>query len=1239
MILATILVAAVASLTAPNQARIAEIATKLPSAPQWAEDGIDAAANVKRADALLKEAVPDCADKLYLMFTQNGNRTEYEKPYFLRGKNLECLAATESKEGKGKYLEKVVEYLNAICSERCWTMPAHDTKLINFNGTGITIDLGAAHRSHTLARVLVLLKGRLPADVEAKVRAELERRIFAIYRKTAKDSADPRKLNGNWWFFCRSNWNAVCHSAVVRAALAVIPDAKVRAEFVEGAERGMKFFLESFLEDGYCTEGGGYWNYGYGNFLDLVLAVKRATGGFVDYSRLPRAKEAMEYGYGYRLVPGICPNFADGGASSPSVKLLKIGPELWPEFAPLVEGKLTERTFFPCAQVYIGRSERLAFAIKGGNNAELHNHNDIGSWTLVADGIEVAGDPGGEVYTARTFSKDRYVSKVLNSYGHPVPKIAGELQKTGAAYKGKILKNEFSAKSDRFDIDLSGAYECTKDWPGAIVRETHFNRAKSRLTLVDRLNSRKNAPFESAIVTYADVQKGSNGKTLLLEMKSKDGKKSVTVKVEIGVKGGDWYLEEELIENPGRRTAKRIAVVFDKPVKEATIGWRFSVADVKSAEERELALSLAEIFEKSAAHYKALDAAATPQMNDPKKGLMVPHGFKAKENRLDMRSVLWWTSGHYPGSLWYLYEATGDDFFRDRALVWTKNNATNSTADTNHDLGFIMYCSYGNARRLLNTEEFNPILVETAETLSRRFNDNLGLIRSWGKIDDTKTFLVIPDNMMNLELLMNATKYSGNRRFADIARSHADVTMKNHFDAEGGTFHVLNYDQKTGWIMEKRRGQGACVGTSWSRGQSWAIYGYTMMYRETGNRAYLDFARKVSDFAIFHKNMPEDGVPYWDFGAPGEERDSSAASIMAAGLLELSTYVPAPLSKVYRDFAVKQLRSLASPAYYSAPGENGEWLLKHGVGAKPVNSEIDTPLNYGDYYFLEALLRFGELVDGDLRVAPRKAAKAKMFVDARHVPERMDDFVWENDYFGARAYGPGVSLPRPKGEGLVSSGFDIFNKAIPDIMMADALIRGVKEKISYHDNNGIGFDNYKVSTGRGVGGIGMKDAKGKWLYEGNWRTQKVLEKTADKVVFELGYSRYTVRGTMEKGLPFCRFDVRPNGKKLPVALIGPGLDVSPKRKHNGALAIDPTLGYIANYEPTDGKNGNVMTAIVLPGGGTLQLDDTGSMLLLQDKGEFTFYAGASWSGAGKWRTAEEWHDYVKKFATRFAAVK
>jgi len=181
--------------------------------------------------------------------------------------------------------------------------------------------------------------------------------------------------------------------------------------------------------------------------------------------------------------------------------------------------------------------------------------------------------------------------------------------------------------------------------------------------------------------------------------------------------------------------------------------------------------------------------------------------------------------------------------------------------------------------------------------------------------------------------------------------------MKNHFRADGGTYHVLNYSQTDGRVQEIRRGQGASCFTAWSRGQSWAIYGYTMMYRESGNKAYLDFAQKVADFAINHPNMPEDGIPYWDYGAPGEERDSSAGSIMASGLLELANYVDAEKGAMYRKFAVKQLLSLASPAYFSEGDEIGHFLLKHGVGSKPKGSEIDTPLNYGDYYFLEALVR------------------------------------------------------------------------------------------------------------------------------------------------------------------------------------------------------------------------------------------------------------------------------------------
>lgn len=399
----------------------------------------------------------------------------------------------------------------------------------------------------------------------------------------------------------------------------------------------------------------------------------------------------------------------------------------------------------------------------------------------------------------------------------------------------------------------------------------------------------------------------------------------------------------------------------------ALVHLMLAVAACLTPQEVELKAKLPEIFAKSAAHYRALDAAATPLMHDADGKPRVPHGWrkwKTGKDELDMREIYWWTSGHFPGALWYLHEATGEAFFRARATAWTEILRPIATYGDNHDVGFMMYCSFGNARRILKTDRYDDLLVQTAKTLSQRFNEKLGLIRSWGKSDDTQTFLVIPDNLMNLELLEAAAKISGDSRFDMIARSHATKTLQNHFRADGGTYHVLDYDQRPGFlgsVQNIHRGQGLSCQTAWSRGQSWAIYGYAMMYRETKAPAYLAFAQKVTDFAINHPHMPADGIPYWDFGAPGEERDSSAGSVMASGLLELAGLVGGEKGAAYRAFAVKQLLALASPAYFASPGENGDWLLKHGVGHKPVNSEIDTPLNYGDYYFLEALLRFRRL--------------------------------------------------------------------------------------------------------------------------------------------------------------------------------------------------------------------------------------------------------------------------------------
>lgn len=387
-----------------------------------------------------------------------------------------------------------------------------------------------------------------------------------------------------------------------------------------------------------------------------------------------------------------------------------------------------------------------------------------------------------------------------------------------------------------------------------------------------------------------------------------------------------------------------------------------SAAVFAATPEETLRENLPTIFARAAEHYKALDAAATPLADKGKKGAwQVPHGFRRDSRSLDMRKLNWWTTGHYPGSLWYLFEAMGEAFFRERATFWTELLEPNKNDSSHHDTGFIMYCSYGNARRLLQTKKYDDILLTTAASLSKRFNESLGLLRSWGSISEKKNFLVIPDNMMNLELLEWAAKNAGSEgdraQFAKVARSHATRTMAHHFRKDGGTYHVLDYCQMDGRVQAIQRGQGASCETAWARGQAWAIYGYTMMYRESGDRAYLDFAQKVSDFVVNHPNLPEDGVPYWDFGAPGEERDSSAAAIMASGFLELSKYAPAEKAKAYRSLAVRQLTSLSSPAYFSEGDEIGHWLLKHGVGHKPAGSEIDTPLDYGDYYYLEALLR------------------------------------------------------------------------------------------------------------------------------------------------------------------------------------------------------------------------------------------------------------------------------------------
>ena len=317
-----------------------------------------------------------------------------------------------------------------------------------------------------------------------------------------------------------------------------------------------------------------------------------------------------------------------------------------------------------------------------------------------------------------------------------------------------------------------------------------------------------------------------------------------------------------------------------------------------------------------------------------------------------------WTSGFFPGSLWYVYEFTGDESVKDAAVRYTQMLNPLREYTGTHDLGFMVNCSYGNALRLSPNDTIPAVLIETADNLCGRFNEEIGCIRSWDF--GTWNYPVIIDNMMNLDLLFSASKLTGNPYYKEVAVKHANTTMPNHFRDNYTCWHVVSYNND-GSIECKETFQGKNHDSSWSRGQAWAVYGYTATYRETQDKTYLDFAVNIADM-IMSKVTTEDAIPYWDYDAPVLEstpRDASAAAVTACGLLELSTMVED--GKKYFDYAEKILKSLSSDAYLAAEGENQGFVLMHSTGSLAHGSEIDVPLNYADYYYLEGLQRYMNL--------------------------------------------------------------------------------------------------------------------------------------------------------------------------------------------------------------------------------------------------------------------------------------
>ena len=341
-----------------------------------------------------------------------------------------------------------------------------------------------------------------------------------------------------------------------------------------------------------------------------------------------------------------------------------------------------------------------------------------------------------------------------------------------------------------------------------------------------------------------------------------------------------------------------------------------------------------------------------------------------------------WTSGFWPGILWYMYEYTKNNRWKDEAMKWTHSLKDIQFFVGHHDVGFMMYCSYGNGFRLTANPKYIPILVQSAKSLCKRYSYNVGCIQSWNARKsigrkNTWEYPVIIDNMMNLELLFWATQATNDSVYWDIAVSHAEKTMKNQIRSDFSSYHVVNYAPDTGEILHRQTAQGYADSSTWARGQAWGIYSFTMVYRYTKDERFLQTAINMADFFLNHKNLPNDCIPYWDFNA-GEKgfnpdfeyvssdykvipRDVSAACIVASALFELCGYVSDINKKqTYYDMGIRILNNLSNNYYRAKEKENHGFLLKHSVGNLPGNNEVDVPLIYADYYFLEALIRYSK---------------------------------------------------------------------------------------------------------------------------------------------------------------------------------------------------------------------------------------------------------------------------------------
>ncbi|MBN2210496.1 MAG: heparinase II/III family protein [Sedimentisphaerales bacterium] len=553
---------------------------------------------VAEAEKLIARPMPQLTDELYLEYSRNGNRTHYQNVEAALRKRLHSATLAECLENQGRFLPDIEAAIRYRCSLKSWALPAHDGALENFNGKTHIVELRSSGIAWNLATINWLLGDKLSPETRTLLIANVRQRVL----DPVQEMYEGKRPAANWLKSTSSNWNAVCQAQTTGGALALLESRQDRALFVAGAEKHIQRFLNGFGDDGYCSEGLGYWNYGFGRFLALTETIYQATNGKLDFLQLPHVRQAAQFGWTIQMTEGLSPAFADcsidaqpetwmlfyvrqrlalpigpahtdmtsSGGALPEAILFSFPNSATQAAVNDVPAKLPIRTWFDQGQVLIcrpGETARygLAAAIKGGHNGEMHNHNDVGSYVVALDGVLLLADPGSEIYTRRTFSRDRYKSNALNSYGHPVPVVAGELQRTGGQAHAQVLGANFEENIDTLKMDITSAYDVKP--LERLIRTFSYSRADSgSLTVTDDVRFLEPQSFATALVTFAEIKTLDNN-TLVITANNK----SVKITIEVGEQA--FTLKQEKIEEDFRtRTLPtRICIKLDEPITTAQI--------------------------------------------------------------------------------------------------------------------------------------------------------------------------------------------------------------------------------------------------------------------------------------------------------------------------------------------------------------------------------------------------------------------------------------------------------------------------------------------------------------------------------------------------------------------------------------------------------------------------------------------------------------------------------------------